>query len=58
MGKTIYGEIVSGQKHQYTLKLKKDQNARLTLIQVGVDVKIITYDPSKNKLEELSLIHI
>lgn len=52
MGKTIYGEIVSGQKHQYTLKLKKDQNARLTLIQVGVDVKIITYDPSKNKLEE------
>ena len=50
MGKTIYEEIEPGQKHQYIIKLKKDQNARLTLIQAGVDVKIITYDSSKNKL--------
>jgi CubicO group peptidase (beta-lactamase class C family) len=52
MGKTIYEEIEPGQKHQYIIKLKKDQNAHLTLIQVGVDVKIITYGPSKNKLDE------
>lgn len=52
IGKTIYGEIEPGQKHQYIIKLKKDQNARLTFIQVGVDIKIITYDPSKNKLDE------
>ena len=52
MGKTIYNEIGPGQQHLYTLKLKKDQTARLKLIQAGVDVKIITYDPSKKKLEE------
>jgi CubicO group peptidase (beta-lactamase class C family) len=52
IGKTIYTEIGPGQQHLYTLKLKKDQTARLKLIQAGVDVKIITYDPSKKKLEE------
>jgi CubicO group peptidase (beta-lactamase class C family) len=52
IGKTIYAEIAPGQKHQYTIKLKKDQNVRLKLLQDGVDVKIITYDQTKKKLEE------
>ena len=47
IGKTIYAEIAPGQKHQYTIKLKKDQNVRLKLLQDGMDVKIITYDQTK-----------
>lgn len=52
IGKTINGEIGPGQKHRFTLKLKKDQSANLKLIQEGVDLIVITYDPANNKLEE------
>jgi len=52
IGKTINGEIGPGQKHRFTLKLKKDQNANLKLIQAGVDLIVITYDPANKKLEE------
>jgi len=52
IGKTINGEIGPGQKHRFTLKLKKDQSANLKLIQEGVDLIVITYDTANNKLEE------
>ena len=50
--KTITTEIVPGEKHQYKVKLKKDQFAFIKLMQLGVDVIITTYDTSGEKIED------
>ncbi len=50
--KTFSGEIESGEKHQYAIKLEKDQFAFLKLMQNGIDVLITTFDPNGNKITE------
>ena len=50
--KVITSEISPNEKHQYKVKLGKDQFAFLKLMQKGVDMKITTYDPKGEKLEE------
>ena len=52
-GESVSSEIASGEKHQYKVKLEKDQFAFFKLMQKGVDMKITTYDLKGDKIEEL-----
>lgn len=49
---TVSSEISPGEKHQYTVKLDKDQFAFFKLLQKGVDVIITTYDANGEKIED------
>jgi CubicO group peptidase (beta-lactamase class C family) len=49
---TISSEIAPGEKHQYTVKLNKDQFGFFKLQQKGVDVMITTYDTNGKKIED------
>ena len=51
-GQTVSSEIAPNEKHQYKVKLDKDQFALLKLIQQGVDVKITTSDSKNEKIED------
>jgi CubicO group peptidase (beta-lactamase class C family) len=51
-GKSISSEIAPGEKHQYKVKLEKDQFAFFKLMQKGVDMKISTYDFKGDKIED------
>ena len=51
-GKLITAEIHPAEKHIYELNLDKDQFVLLKLVQKGVDMKITTYDPKGEKLED------
>lgn len=51
-GEKALAEIQPTETHRYTLALDKDQYVFLKLMQQGVDVKINTYDPSGDKIEE------
>ena len=51
-GKTFSSEFKTGEKHQYTLDLKKDQFVFLKLMQQGIDLKVTTYNPANEKIEE------
>ncbi len=51
-GKTASAEIAPGERHQYKVKLDKEQFAVFTLQQKGVDVAITTYDINNKKIEE------
>lgn len=44
--------ISPDQKHHYSVTLDKNQFAFFRLMQKGVDMKITTYDPEGNKLED------
>lgn len=52
IGKSMTSEIAPNEKHQYKVKLGKDQFAFFKLIQKGVDIKITTYDPKGDKIQE------
>lgn len=49
---SITSEISPAEKHQYSISLDNDQFAFFRLMQEGVDVKITTYRPDGQKLEE------
>ncbi len=51
-GKTASAEISPNEKHHYTVTLGPNQYAFFRLMQQGVDMKITTYDPAGNKLED------
>ena len=51
-GESVSSEIAPGEKHQYKVKLEKDQFAFFRLMQKGVDMKINTYDSKGDKIEE------
>jgi len=51
-GESVSSEIAPGEKHQYKVKLEKDQFAFFKLMQKGVDMKITTYDLKGDKIEE------
>ncbi|KAA3641262.1 MAG: serine hydrolase [Bacteroidetes bacterium] len=48
----VSAEIAPGEKHQYTVDLKKDQFAFFKLMQEGVDLKVTTYDTEGNEIQE------
>lgn len=50
--KTASAEISPNEKHHYTVTLGANQYAFFKLMQQGVDMKITTYDPDGNKLED------
>lgn len=52
-GKSITSEITPTETHLYTLFLEKDQIAFFKLMQMGVDMKITTYDADGEKIEDL-----
>ena len=41
-----------GESHNYTLKLKSDQFAMLTITQDGIDLMITVYDPDNESIED------
>ncbi|TBW29950.1 serine hydrolase [Gramella sp. KN1008] len=56
-GELVKGELIesginSEEKHHYTIDLKKDQFAFFKLMQDGIDLKVTTYSPLGEKLEE------
>ena len=51
-GKSVSSEISPGEKHQYKVKLEKDQFAFFKLMQKGVDMKITTYNFKGDKIED------
>jgi len=51
-GNLISEEIGPPQTHSYELNLEKDHFVFLKLMQKGVDVKISTFDPDGNKIED------
>ena len=52
IGKKVSKTINLKDKHSYTVFLEKGHFALVNLKQQGIDVKIVTYDPLGNKLEE------
>lgn len=50
--KTVSSKITADQKHHYTVTLAADQFAFFKLMQQGVDIRIVTYDPAGQKLED------
>lgn len=50
--KSITSEISPAEKHQYLVKLNNNQFAFFRLMQDGVDLKITTYSPEGEKLED------
>jgi CubicO group peptidase (beta-lactamase class C family) len=48
----ISTELLPTKKHQYTVKMGKNKFAFFRLMQQGIDVKITTYNPKGEKLEE------
>ncbi len=50
--KLTSAEISPNEKHRYSINLGKDQFALFKLMQKGVDMKITTYDPKGEKLED------
>ena len=51
-GQVASSEIDAIEKHQYTIKLKKNQFVFLKLMQQGIDLKVTTYNTFGEKLEE------
>lgn len=51
-GEVFKSEISSDEKHHHSINLKKDRFAFLKLLQKGIDLKVITYNPLGEKLEE------
>lgn len=51
-GKNITSEISPAEKHLYRIKLDNNQFAFFRLMQEGVDLKITTYSPGGEKLED------
>ncbi len=51
-GKVTSSEITPAEKHRYTIPLEKDQFVFFKLMQKGVDMKITTYDPKGEKMED------
>lgn len=51
-GELVTAEISKDEKHQYVLKLKADQYAFIKLLQKGIDLKITTYNPKQEKLND------
>lgn len=51
-GKLMASEITSGEKHQYTIELEKNQFAFFKLMQEGIDLKVTTYNILNEKLDE------
>jgi len=51
-GKLTTSEITPTEKHHYNLSLEKDQFVFFKLMQIGVDMKITTYDPKGEKIED------
>lgn len=49
---SITAQISPAEKHRYTVDLKKDQFAFFQLMQEGVDMRITTYTPEGEKLED------
>ena len=52
LGQTVTTEINPGEQHQYVLNMNADQFGFLRLMQQGVDIKISTFNPNGDKLEE------
>lgn len=52
VGKSVSAEISPAEKHRYTVQLKSNQYSFFRLMQKGVDLKITTYSPKGEKLEE------
>lgn len=52
VGKSISSEISPAEKHQYIVTLNNNQFSFFKLMQKGVDLKITTYSPKGEKLEE------
>lgn len=50
-GKLISSPISPTEKHQYQIRLEKDQFVFFKLMQKGVDIKITTYDSKGEKME-------
>ncbi len=50
-GTTVTSEIRPSEVHRYKLSLEKDQFVYLKLVQQGVDVRVVTYDPKGAKME-------
>jgi len=51
-GNLTSSEIDASKKHQYTIKLKKNQFVFFKLMQQGIDLKVTTYNTLGEKLEE------
>lgn len=51
-GEMFKSEISSDEKHHHSINLKKDQFVFLRLLQKGIDLKVSTYNPLGEKLEE------
>ena len=51
-GNLISSEINYGEKHKYTIHLKKDQFVFLKLMQKDIDLKVTTYNTSGEKLAD------
>jgi hypothetical protein len=51
-GKLTSSEIDASEKHQYTIKLKKNQFVFLKLMQQDIDLKVTTYNTLGEKLGE------
>jgi len=52
VGSMLEKKLEPGKIHKYSVKLKKDQFFLAILEQQGIDVKIFTYDPEGEKIEE------
>ena len=50
--KTISAEITPGEKHQYTVKLEKDQFAFFKVMQKGIDLMVTTFNAEGIKIED------
>lgn len=50
----ISSEIAPGENHQYKLRLEKDQTVFLRLMQQEINLKITTYDPDGERMEEFN----
>ena len=51
-GESIVSEFKTGEKHQYAISLKDKQFAFFKLMQNGIDLKVITYNPQGEKIAE------
>lgn len=45
-------EIQASESHQFTMDLKKDQFVLLELLQHGIDLEIITFNPAGDEIEK------
>jgi len=52
LNKTISSEFLLAEKHQYKVKLDKDQFAFFKVMQKGVDLKIVSYNNKSEKMDE------